>query len=351
MKNAIPYIVMEVGERYQAPVGSIPVNMYGLPTGSGEGTPGPQGDPGPQGEQGPQGPQGIPGPAGLDGADGSQGPAGQSGGEGAQGVQGPRGERGSDGTSVVIDGYVQAEADLPDLTGSAAGPSYIVMDTGHIHFWNGTSFTDGGNVTGPAGADGAPGTQGPVGGQGLQGIQGAQGPKGDRGDTGAQGGEGPQGPQGLRGPGVPVGGSAGQVLVKTGPGEEATAWSRERVVVNTTVTKTAATDHTVGTFRVRVMAGSVNVAYFQIFALTGTKVVDVGSNQGTLNATTTLNRHAKDVTITTTSGTSVVGNGSFATFMFRAVNSGECWMGTMLAPTPGDNNLASNVTIVFDRVA
>lgn len=163
------------------------------PGNSGQATPGPRGDKGDPGERGPAGPQGDPGPAGMDGAEGIQGPAGTSGGTGAEGVQGPVGPRGEDGTSIVIDGYADSVSTLPDRTGEPAGSSFIVMDTGHIHFWNGTNWTDGGKVTGPAGADGAPGAQGPAGANGVQGIQG---PRGLQGETGERG---PQGLQGIPG--------------------------------------------------------------------------------------------------------------------------------------------------------
>lgn len=175
---------------------------------------GPQGEPGPVGTAGARGADGATGPKGDRGDTGPQGDkgdrgdqgiqgvAGATGTAGSEGVQGPRGLRGEDGTSIVIDGYEETEAQLPDLTGQPAGPSYIVMETGHIHFWNGTGYTDGGNVTGPAGSDGAPGVQGPrgeTGETGPQGIQGVAGSKGDKGDTGPQGIQGAPGVRGLQG--------------------------------------------------------------------------------------------------------------------------------------------------------
>jgi Collagen triple helix repeat (20 copies) len=63
--------------------------------------------------------------------------------------------------------------------------------------------------TGPAGSDGLPGPAG------AQGAKGDQGPKGDAGTTGAQG---------PAGPGVPTGGSSGQVLAKSSGADYATAW-------------------------------------------------------------------------------------------------------------------------------
>lgn len=191
-------------EAANAPIGAIPINLYGASSGSTEPAPGPQG------EQGPQGPQGIQGPQGERGPQGEQGVAGQSGSTGAEGIEGPQGPRGQDGTSIVIDGYAQGVADLPDLTGTPAGPSYIVMDTGHIYFWNGTDFTDGGNVTGPAGSDGAPGSQGPQGAQGDPGVQGIQGEMGEDGSPGV---------------GLPVGGLVGEVLLKSGTEDYEVSWA------------------------------------------------------------------------------------------------------------------------------
>lgn len=162
---------------------------------------------GPQGPEGPRGEQGPVGPRGADGADGLQGADGQPGSTGAQGVEGPQGPRGDDGTSIVIDGYAQAVGDLPDLTGDPAGSSYIVMETGHIHFWNGTDWTDGGNVTGPPGEDGTQGAQGPQGAQGDPGIQGIQGE------------------DGAPGAGIATGGAAGEVLVKSGSNDYETGWA------------------------------------------------------------------------------------------------------------------------------
>ena len=89
---------------------------------------------------------------------------------------------------------------------------------------------------GPAGATGATGAAGPkgdkgdtgtAGATGATGATGAQGPKGDKGDpgaTGAIGPQGPQGPAGANGQGVPVGGTAGQVLTKNTATNFDTSW-------------------------------------------------------------------------------------------------------------------------------
>ena len=96
--------------------------------------------------------------------------------------------------------------------------------------------------TGPQGPQGDPGPQGPQGDPGPAGADGVTPTIGENGnwylgdtDTGkpSRGGQGPkgdtgeQGPQGLpgpTGPGVPTGGTTGQVLSKTGDGDYETAW-------------------------------------------------------------------------------------------------------------------------------
>lgn len=81
-------------------------------------------------------------------------------------------------------------------------------------------------ATGPAGAKGATGSTGATGPQGIQGATGSTGSAGAQGVTGATGAQGPQGIQGIQGAtgatgatgptgfGVPIGGSAGQILQK-----------------------------------------------------------------------------------------------------------------------------------------
>ena len=110
----------------------------------------------------------------------------------------------------------------------ATGPVGPKGDTGDV------------GTTGPKGDKGDIGTTGPKGDTGETGTTGATGPKGDtgatgpKGDTGATGpvgpqGEtgpiGPQGPQGTQGVGVPVGGTAGQVLTKVDGTDYNTEWS------------------------------------------------------------------------------------------------------------------------------
>jgi hypothetical protein len=76
--------------------------------------------------------------------------------------------------------------------------------------------------TGETGSPGPKGDQGDVGPQGPQGDTGAQGPAGA---TGAQGPPGTPGIQGPAGPGVPTGGSAGQVLAKNTGTDYDTIWT------------------------------------------------------------------------------------------------------------------------------
>lgn len=188
--------------------------------------------------------------------EGPQGP------EGPEGIQGPRGPRGNDGTSIVIDGYSDTASELPDLTGQPAGPSYIVMETGHIHFWNGSDFTDGGNVTGPPGADGEPGAQGP---RGPAGNAGDPGPKGEKGDPGVQGTPGTPGDQGPQGaPGVnitplPTNGTSGQTLRKTGTGTTDYEWSTIGQTFSTRGTLTLSTS----TLGLRLVPGGVTIQLFR----------------------------------------------------------------------------------------
>lgn len=77
------------------------------------------------------------------------------------------------------------------------------------------------------------GIQGPPGPAGVQGPQGVQGEQGDTGPQGVQGPQGDPGPQGVQGEkgdagaGVPVGGTAGQVLKKIDATNYNTEWADE----------------------------------------------------------------------------------------------------------------------------
>jgi len=91
-----------------------------------------------------------------------------------------------------------------DLGPDDAGDGYITSDTGHLWVWDGDSWTDAGNITGPAGPTGPQGPKGDTGATGpagADGATGAQGPKGDTGTQGVPGTPGSTGPTGPRGTG------------------------------------------------------------------------------------------------------------------------------------------------------
>ncbi len=82
-------------------------------------------------------------------------------------------------------------------------------------------------VQGVTGATGANGVTGATGAQGVTGATGVQGPQGIQGVTGPAGLPGINGVTGATGPagfGVPIGGSAGQVLQKVDSSNYNTAW-------------------------------------------------------------------------------------------------------------------------------
>ena len=198
------------------------------------GATGSQGTQGIQGLQGATGVQGVQGNPGAQGATGPQGPIGTTGATGTNGATGATGPAGADGTSVTITGSVANAAALPTgLTPSDAGKGYLTQDDGHLHVWSGTAWTDVGLVRGPQGATGANGTQGIQGATGSNGATGSQGPAGTQGATGVQGpagsagaagGLGATGATGSAGTGIPLGGTAGQVLSKISTANYDTHW-------------------------------------------------------------------------------------------------------------------------------
>ena len=154
--------------------------------------------------------------------------------KGPQGEQGPTGPAGKDGTSVTIKGKVNDSSELDALLATATtGDGYLL--NGDLYVFNGTNFTNVGQIQGPKGDKGdagetgkaftydmftpdqLAGLKGPQGEQGLQGAQGPtgeKGPQGDKGDAGEagkaftydmftpeqlQGLKGPQGEQGQQG--------------------------------------------------------------------------------------------------------------------------------------------------------
>ena len=154
--------------------------------------------------------------------------------KGPQGEQGPTGPAGKNGTSVTIKGKLNNTGELDALLGTAtSGDGYLL--NGDLYVFNGTSFTNVGQIQGPKGDKGEPGQtgaaftydmftptqlaglKGPQGEKGLQGEQGPtgeKGPQGDKGDAGEAGKpftydmftkeqlaglKGPQGEKGLQG--------------------------------------------------------------------------------------------------------------------------------------------------------
>lgn len=139
----------------------------------------------------------------------------------------PQGPAGQDGTGISL------KPDAGSCT--EVGDAYINQDNGHIMIWNGTSFTDGGEIKGPKGDDGADGAAAGFGTptatantleageqatvqvqasgtntakvfsftfgipRGAQGAQGIQGPQGETGATGQPGPAGANGADGTDG--------------------------------------------------------------------------------------------------------------------------------------------------------
>ena len=93
---------------------------------------------------------------------------GQGGPRGLQGAQGRTGATGADGTSVTILGSYNTYAELVAAhpTGSL-NDGYLIA--GDLYIWEGSSWINVGNISGPQGVQGIAGTQG------IQGIQGVQG--------------------------------------------------------------------------------------------------------------------------------------------------------------------------------
>ena len=152
------------------------------------------------------------------------------GGGGGGGTGTPAGFGEVDATATTLDAGAKATAEV-----EADGP-----DTAkNFHFSFGIPKGETGPAgapgeRGPAGERGPEGPQGPAGSPGEQGPRGPQGPAGDPGEQGPRGPQGPaghdgapgeQGPQGPAGPGVPAGGTAGQVLTKKSGTDYDTEWT------------------------------------------------------------------------------------------------------------------------------
>jgi len=162
------------------------------------------------GSQGDQGNQGDIGYTGSQGDQGIQGDIGYVGSQGDQGIQGDIGYTGSAGTNGTSVTIVDAVADAAELAayntlGLTVGNGIIQEDNGHLQVWNGSGFTDVGQIKGDMGYTGSTGAQGDIGytgstgDTGYVGSQGDQGIQGDIGYTGSQGDQGPQGDQGFFG--------------------------------------------------------------------------------------------------------------------------------------------------------
>ena len=263
-------------------------------TGNIEGPPGTAGPPGPTGMRGPTGNPGNPGPSGSPGGPGSPGGAGPTGpggppGSGSPGPTGPRGPTGYSGgppgptgpggspggpgptgrgptgpagspgpsgvgsywySAYIYGGYPSSygyygshyndqfldtfNGNIWQWNGSSwtqtgniggsnwqsgyayggypssygfngihIGDQFLDTANGNIWQWNGSSWSQTGNIEGPAGSSGNPGPTGPRGPTGYSG--GPPGPSGPRGPTGppGPGGTGPTGPPGSGSPGGP----------------------------------------------------------------------------------------------------------------------------------------------------
>lgn len=144
---------------------------------------------------------------------------GANGADGAQGLPGPTGTTGPVGPAGL--------SPLIATTPLAADPTASHCPQGGLQIDVGLDS----NADGVLDNDEISGTEHVCHGEpGPQGEPGEKGDKGDPGEPGEQGETGPAGPpgatgaQGLPGPGVPSGGTTGQVLAKSSNADFATAW-------------------------------------------------------------------------------------------------------------------------------
>jgi hypothetical protein len=147
---------------------------------------------GSKGDIGPQGPKGDTGTNGVDGLKGDKGDKGDTGANGVDGLKGDKGDAGTNG----MDGLKGDKGDKGDA--GANGLDGLKGDKGD---------------KGDAGANGLDGLKGDKGDTGTNGVDGL---KGDKGDTGATG---------TNGQGVPIGGTANQILTKVDGTDYNTAWT------------------------------------------------------------------------------------------------------------------------------
>lgn len=116
----------------------------------------------------------------------SAGPAGPPGKTGPAGAAGPAGPTGA---AAIFRSGVGA----PSASSGNDGDAYVDTSNGNFYIKANGSWSQQGNLRGPAGAAGATGPAGPA------------GPAGAKGDTGATGATGPAGPEGPAGPPGPPG--------------------------------------------------------------------------------------------------------------------------------------------------
>jgi hypothetical protein len=116
------------------------------------------------------------------------------------GPTGPQGPSGPQGQGIRILSAVATVGDLPS-TGNQPGDAHLVTETGNVHIWNGSAWTEIGHVQGPQGPAGIQGQKGDPGVAGPTGPQGIQGPTGPAGAASTV--PGPTGPAGATGPAGP----------------------------------------------------------------------------------------------------------------------------------------------------
>jgi hypothetical protein len=123
---------------------------------------------------------------------------------GATGATGPTGEAGPTGAQGVNINFVGSVANTGALpsSGNDVNDAYIVDADGNLWVWNGSSWSDAGQIVGPQGAAGATGNTGATGVTGNDGVTGATGNDGETGavgETGVTGAQGETGATGLTG--------------------------------------------------------------------------------------------------------------------------------------------------------
>jgi hypothetical protein len=145
------------------------------------------------------GPTGSTGATGIDGNEGATGPEGDIGATGATGLEGPIGATGPAGEGLRILGSENSVGDLDPIYGGDVGDGFIIIDTGELYIWDGSSWINSGKIVGPEGATGASGAHGSTGPEGATGADGEVGATGPQGEIGSTGLDGPIGATGADG--------------------------------------------------------------------------------------------------------------------------------------------------------